>query len=448
MTDFGGARLLSREGATAAAAILGAAAVLDIPEPAKLACLALAAFLIGIAGVLPAVCLVCLALPFTMFTISVGQSEWSPLELTLLTCWLATGLEVGRRTIAERNLQAVGNAFRPHDLAVISLALAIIGGLSLTWIVEGGDLADSLREYRRVVLEPLILVPAIMMIRREGRERDVLPWLVYPAIAVSLLAVGQVFLQESVVEIGNLSRPIGTFTHPNNLAFYLERTIWFAPLIIVPRHRTSLPLPWLGAAFIGLGCALTFSRGSMLAIALGGVVYFWEFVRPRWRVYLGGVAAIGVLAFVSRELFGDSDSTSSRASIWRASIEMLRDHPFGGVGLDQFLGQYGRRYVEPEGWPERYTSHPHNIVLDFWLRLGLPGLLILWLLMEATWRRVHDAIEGSPGTVRRAAVAMLVAGFAHGLIDNGFFLADLASFTWMGLALATSKRVIGNRDHA
>ena len=52
---------------------------------------------------------------------------------------------------------------------------------------------------------------------------------------------------------------------------------------------------------------------------------------------------------------------------------MIRDHPWTGVGLDQFLGQYSRRYVRIEGWPEHYTSHPHDIVLDFWLSLGIPG---------------------------------------------------------------------------
>ncbi|MER3437068.1 MAG: hypothetical protein C4346_05405, partial [Chloroflexota bacterium] len=45
--------------------------------------------------------------------------------------------------------------------------------------------------------------------------------------------------------------------------------------------------------------------------------------------------------------------------------------------LDQFLYQYRPRYIEPAGWAERYTSHPHNLVLDFWLRLGLGGLLTL-----------------------------------------------------------------------
>jgi O-antigen ligase len=445
MKAFGPWRAPS-SGVTAVAAVLGAVTFVDLPAPAKLACLAAAVVIIAIAGVLPAACLVCLALPFTMFTITIGRSEWSPLELALLICWLTTGFAVARRLLVERSWRAVGDLLRPRDLTVLAVALAVVGGLSLLWIVEGGNRADSLREYRRVVLEPLILVPAVTMIRRQGEERRLVPWLVYPAIAASFLAVAQVVLQESVVEIGSLARPIGTFTHPNNLAFYLERAIWFSPLIAVARFQASVPAKWVGAAIIAAGCALTFSRGALIALAVGGIIFFWELVRPRWRAYLAAVVVLGGVAIASRAAFGNGDSTSSRTSIWRASIEMLRDHPIRGVGLDQFFGQYGRRYVEPEGWPERYTSHPHNIALDFWLRLGLPGLILLWMLIELTYRRAREAMAGPAGTVRRAAAAMLVAGFVHGLIDNSFFLADLASFTWIGLALATPDQAIGVRD--
>src|SRR5687768_767482 len=90
------------------AALVGAFAILDAREPVMLACLALAALVVGVAGVLPAVCLVCLALPLTMFTVSVGQSEWSPLELALATSWLATALAIARRLIQDRSWRVIG----------------------------------------------------------------------------------------------------------------------------------------------------------------------------------------------------------------------------------------------------------------------------------------------------------------------------------------------------
>ncbi len=115
---------------------------------------------------------------------------------------------------------------------------------------------------------------------------------------------------------------------------------------------------------------------------------------------------------------------------------MIRDRPWLGLGLDQFLYQYAPRYVDPAGWAERYTSHPHNIVLDVWLRFGIPGLglfltgfivLILWTI------RLREGGTERP-VLAIAAASFLAAGIAHGLVDNGFFLPDLAVLTWMGIA--------------
>jgi O-antigen ligase len=118
---------------------------------------------------------------------------------------------------------------------------------------------------------------------------------------------------------------------------------------------------------------------------------------------------------------------------------MIRDRPFTGVGLDQFLGQYGRRYVGIDGWPERYTSHPHNVLLDYWLNLGLAGIAILWLMLEAIWVRLSHAIRNPGLSAQRAGVSMLVAGLAHGLIDNSFFLPYLATMTWIGLMISSPR---------
>ncbi len=372
-----------------------------------------------------------------MIQLSIGQTHWSPLELALAACWAATFVAVAREVLKPGNLRHLRQLAVPIDLILLAAAFAVCGALSLLWIAEGGSSADAVREYRRVILAPLVLAPAVTLLRRRGEVALILPWLAVPAALIAILAIGQLAFQTSVVEIGRIARPIGTFTHPNNLAFYLERTVWFAPLLAIRRPGSSGTLSWAGSILIGVGCAATLSRGALLAITAGGIVYFWERVRPDWRRYLALGVGIGAVAFATRTAFGGGDSTSNRTAIWRASIEMLRDHPLRGVGLDQFLSQYGRRYVEPEGWAERYTSHPHNMVLDFWLRLGLPGLLLLWASVEVVIKRARIAIALPPLTVQRAAIAMLVAGFVHGLIDNSFFLMDLATFTWLGLALAT-----------
>ena len=79
-------------------------------------------------------------------------------------------------------------------------------------------------------------------------------------------------------------------------------------------------------------------------------------------------------------------TTFFRLQLWQSSWSMLRDHPLLGVGLDNFLYHYRTYYVLPTAWEEFDLSHPHNLVLDFWLRLGLPGLLVFAWLVVAFFR--------------------------------------------------------------
>jgi O-antigen ligase len=126
---------------------------------------------------------------------------------------------------------------------------------------------------------------------------------------------------------------------------------------------------------------------------------------------------------------------------------MIADHPVFGVGPDQFLNQFQAKYITPEQEKERYTAHPHNIFLDYWLTLGIMGLLILlWLL----WRYFREAVgtarrlarEPDPDPVGRAMalglLALMVDFLVHGLVDNSYFLMDLAMIFWLSCGLLQS----------
>ena len=93
--------------------------------------------------------------------------------------------------------------------------------------------------------------------------------------------------------------------------------------------------------------------------------------------------------------------------------------------------------MEPAGWPERYTSHPHNLLLDLWLSVGILGLAAFcWLVVCAVGlaRGARSADSLIPLPMVAGASGALVAGLVHGLVDNGFLLPDLAVMTWLFLA--------------
>jgi hypothetical protein len=78
--------------------------------------------------------------------------------------------------------------------------------------------------------------------------------------------------------------------------------------------------------------------------------------------------------------------------------------------------------------------------------VGLAGFALalgnLWLRCARLWRAGAAASASAAASVGRwpAAVALgigasVFAGVAHGLVDNGYFLPDLALAFWMSAAL-------------
>ncbi|HFD40751.1 MAG TPA: O-antigen ligase domain-containing protein, partial [Anaerolineae bacterium] len=190
-----------------------------------------------------------------------------------------------------------------------------------------------------------------------------------------------------------------------------------------------------GAWLVGVPASLLFvaaMRGRRaLALAVAALL-----------VMAGGLLlAVGPGRLVS--LLDTSEGTTFfRLQLWQSSLSMLGDHPLLGVGPDNFLYAYRSRYVLPTAWEEFNLSHPHNFVLDFWLRLGLPGLLIALGLLAGFFRRGWRLYR------RGGALSLLALGLmggmvnfaAHGLVDNAFFLVDMAFVFMMMLALVQSER--------
>ena len=100
---------------------------------------------------------------------------------------------------------------------------------------------ESLREYRTIVIEPLIY---FFLARHWLRARELrllaIGAFVGGATLVGLLAIGQVVTGQGVVATEGVRRAIGTYHHPNALALYLVRAVAFpAAFPRWQRHRAG-----------------------------------------------------------------------------------------------------------------------------------------------------------------------------------------------------------------
>jgi O-antigen ligase len=234
---------------------------------------------------------------------------------------------------------------------------------------------------------------------------------------------------------------------------------------------------------VGLAVLLSFSKGALILGVPLSLLALGVLAGGRWPwASLGAlvVAAVAAIPLLRTSRFAPLLDTSSgttflRLQLWRSSWTMFREHPWLGVGLDNFLHQYRSRYIMPAAWQEPNLSHPHNILLDYGSRLGLCGLLSgVWLQIafwrialplrrltrglaepwaepdEVSHRSSQDADLGQAFAAARdrRALALGLMGsmvnfLAHGLVDASYFVIDLAFAFFLALGvvqwLARSK---------
>jgi polysaccharide biosynthesis protein PslG len=382
---------------------------------------------------------------------------------------------------ASRLLSRFKTWSREDAFAPPAVALLLVGTFSLLTLADPAYAKDSARAYRWVIVEPVLFYFLLTDIigSRRGLWR-VADFYLASAVGVALLAIGQFVLGTGTLEVEGVSRVLGVYRHPNNLALYLGRALPFAAcagLFLPAGWRKTLYL--LAAAPLGIATILTYSRGAWVAVGLSILIAVAVGLRltsargpkgleglepsnlPTFRpanpfgllAWLSGLALAAGLALIALAALPDLPpriwtlgSGTLRVLLWESSLRMLADHPVFGVGPDQFLNQFQAHYMTDEQRDESFTAHPHNIVLDYWLSLGIMGLFILlWLL----WKFFRVAIGQVADLAReRRAESALVLGLLaamldfllHGMVDNSYFLMDLALVFWLCCGLLQLTR--------
>ncbi|HUS14681.1 MAG TPA: O-antigen ligase family protein, partial [Chloroflexia bacterium] len=233
--------------------------------------------------------------------------------------------------------------------------------------------------------------------------------------------------------------------------------------------RLVYPAPLAAAvmsALIALGLAGTLSRGAWLA-AGGAVLGLLAWRWPRAAPLIGGVgllAALGAGAalllsrwpLITALLAGASvesqhDTALFRLVLWDRAVRMIADHPFTGVGLNNFPLVQRQLYPIFPTQPEALVIHAHNVYLQAALDFGVPGLLALGAIGLAIARQCAPGLRRIPSATPSPA-AVVLAGYCasllvyalHGLTDALAVGSRPAVLAWLlgGLALGSAPAAV------
>lgn len=331
--------------------------------------------------------------------------------------------------------------------------------LPVALVAASRDPAYSLGEWKtEVVYGMLALTTFFVTVRSETRLRQALGVLFAAFLVLTLWVLAARLWHGTWNEGGRFG---GTGTFSTYLVTVLPLLAVAAAMRLGGRHTLAMTAMLI---VLGLGTGLlSGQRGFWIAIAaqaigLAVVLRMTGRWRPRLAVFPVVLALILILSFAAMQLastlrfgtgagFGADLSTGSGQVItvdsktgtiirqdprllnWQQVVERVALEPVTGHGFGR--GMMAKAYPEMKDRSDMFW-HAHNLVLDYGVQLGVPGLIAIlgvFGALLAHWLRLARSSDALVRAIGIAGVLLVVGVFARNM-TNDFFQRDLSLLFW------------------
>lgn len=256
----------------------------------------------------------------------------------------------------------------------------------------------------------------------------------------------------------NFGQATGFFANSNHMGSLLVISIPFlAALVRRFRDRRSekvkagaVLLASAGLIVIAVGIVLNGSLAVLLLVVpvtlLSALIVLGNKSKQLRRPLMLGALAAVVLAFLasttslaSRVLSANAVSFESRREMWSTSLKAIADFfPFGS-GIGSFRPVYDT-YEDIAEVNRTIVNHAHNDYLEVALEAGLPGIVLV-LVLVLWWVRRARAVWGSDGRNALTMAAAIASGtlLVHSLVDFPLRMPALSAIMAACLGLLASS---------
>jgi tetratricopeptide (TPR) repeat protein len=264
-------------------------------------------------------------------------------------------------------------------------------------------------------------------------------------------------LKEEIIARLEGGRIFSTFLLPSHFAAFLGISIPLCAALIISnkgwlRYLSGVAV---GVQLVALYLTKSFSGWLSLILACACFAFIYlgyiKRVKIRHLAYpLGSLILLLALIIAGLSLTRSDNPLAAvennpmvlRALNWGTTIEMIRDNPWIGKGLDTF----GLIYPSYQQQGVNVVHHSHNTYLQLGVEMGLIGTAVfLWFACWWFWQTVRIFKETKDKNMRILVGFLMIAGlafFIHHALDFEFYLPSvtLPGFAVLGLTLGAQKK--------
>ena len=319
------------------------------------------------------------------------------------------------------------------------------------WALFGPTPDESLQILRRDVLSPILGFCVFYALTKT--RTDLMRWVLLAFAVQTLVAILAVLdpFQPNVTTHRPAYIEVGVLSAWSVIIAALLPFLWWAPRRLRASYRPLAVVMAisLGAAAFASGnrliwfCfAVMLLAGTMLPfrVARAGIAQRATNVKPPTPLLMALVAGLLLLAWLSLQLRGPvagagPDNSISyvlddpRKILWNEAFQVIADEPLTGhgFGVPALRAKFVALTTKPNNAPG--FEHAHNMVLDYGMQMGIPGMVVIVTLFAALAHAFGSVVLASPTALARLAATCgiaLVAGFVLRNMADDFFLRQPA----------------------
>ncbi|MFA6475413.1 MAG: O-antigen ligase family protein [Patescibacteria group bacterium] len=310
-----------------------------------------------------------------------------------------------------------------------SVSLLLIGLISV--IMSDNTLA-ALGIYKSYIVIPIMV--GVMIQVSKPKFIFILQALGSSVLFVSTITIIQFLTGYGVPAPWNIGgidvRMTSIFEYPNAVGLFCAPIVALGVAWLI--HERSHKLWFMLVSLMGMiAIGLSQSDGAVITVILAGS-FALLFTKYRYGVIGVGLilVMISLIIPVTREKILLQDTSGQvRLALWQGTVNLLEHRPLFGAGLANFPDVYAQYKLDQH---VELLLYPHNLFLDFWVELGLLGMVWLIIVLIVFFLQAKQSQQTKYSII---LLTGMVAFIVYGLVDVPYFKNDLAIIFWTMLAL-------------